>query len=80
MYVCMYVYIYIDIIYIYTNFPVNAIVRLPHPRSGELGFLRLNNGLAAGEGVLDLTPTIILPILLTPKSFGRKFNPSSTRS
>ena len=28
----MYIYIYI---YIYTNLPVNAIVRLPHPRSGD---------------------------------------------
>ena len=28
----MYVYIYI---YIYINLPVNVIVRLPHPRSGE---------------------------------------------
>ena len=27
-----YIYIYI---YIYTNLPVNAIVRLPHPRSGD---------------------------------------------
>ena len=30
MYIYMYVYMYI---YIYTNLPVNAIVRLPHPRS-----------------------------------------------
>ena len=33
-----YIYIYIRIyiyIYIYTNLPVNAIVRLPHPRSGN---------------------------------------------
>ena len=30
----IYIYIYIHIhIYIYTNLPVNAIVRLPHPRS-----------------------------------------------
>ena len=28
----MYIYIYI---YIYTNLPVNAIVRLPHPWSGD---------------------------------------------
>ena len=28
----MYIYIYI---YIYTNLPVNAIVRLPHPQSGD---------------------------------------------
>ena len=67
-YIYIYIYIYVLILYLYPNLPVNAIVRLPHPRSGELGFLRLNNGLAAGEGVLDLTPTIILPILLTPKS------------
>ena len=24
-----------EVIYIYTNLPVNAIVRLPHPRSGD---------------------------------------------
>ena len=30
----MYIYIYIYI-YIYTNLPVNAIVRLPHPWSGD---------------------------------------------
>ena len=41
MYVCMYIYIYIYIyiylyIYIiYTNLPVNSIVRLPHPQSGD---------------------------------------------
>ena len=29
---CIYLYIYI---YIYTNSLVNAIVRLPHPRSGD---------------------------------------------
>ena len=29
--ICIY-YVYI---YIYTNLPVNAIVRLPHPRSGD---------------------------------------------
>ena len=34
IYICMYIYIYIYI-YIYKNLPVNAIVRLPHPRSGE---------------------------------------------
>ena len=28
----MYIYIYI---YIYTNLPVSAIVRIPHPRSGD---------------------------------------------
>ena len=29
-------YTYIDVyIYIYTNLPVNATVRLPHPRSGD---------------------------------------------
>ena len=32
--ICVYIYIYIYI-YIYTNLPVNAIVRLPHPRSGD---------------------------------------------
>ena len=30
----MYIYIYIYI-YICTNLPVNAIVRLPHPQSGD---------------------------------------------
>ena len=30
VYVCVYIYIYI-----YINLPVNVIVRLPHPRSGE---------------------------------------------
>ena len=36
MYLCIYIYIYICIyIYIHTNLPVNAIVRLPHPRSGD---------------------------------------------
>ena len=30
----LYIYIYICI-YIYTNLPVNATVRLPHPRSGD---------------------------------------------
>ena len=30
MYLCIYIYIYI-----HTNLPVNAIVRLPHPRSGD---------------------------------------------
>ena len=35
MYIYIYIFIYIYIyIYIYTNLPVNAIVRLPHPRSG----------------------------------------------
>ena len=29
---CVYIYIYI---YIYINLPVNVIVRLPHPRSGD---------------------------------------------
>ena len=32
MYMYIYIYIYI---YICTNLPVNAIVRLPHPRSGD---------------------------------------------
>ena len=32
----IYIYnIYIIYIYIHTNLPVNAIVRLPHPRSGD---------------------------------------------
>ena len=40
IYIYMYVYIYIIdllifIVYIYTNLPVNAIVRLPHPQSGD---------------------------------------------
>ena len=36
IYIYKYLYIYIYIyIYIYTNLPVNAIVRLPHPRSGD---------------------------------------------
>ena len=30
MYVCVYIYIYI-----HTNLPMNAIVRLPHPQSGD---------------------------------------------
>ena len=30
----MYIYIYIHI-YVYTNLPINAIVRLPHPQSGD---------------------------------------------
>ena len=37
-YVYIYMYIYICIyiyIYIYTNLPVSAIVRIPHPRSGD---------------------------------------------
>ena len=35
-YVDIYTYIYIYIyIYIYVNLPVNAIVRLPHPWSGD---------------------------------------------
>ena len=33
-YIYWYIYIYIYI-YIYTNIPVNAMVRLPHPRSGN---------------------------------------------
>ena len=32
MHIYMHMYIYI---YIYINLPVNAIVRLPHPRSGD---------------------------------------------
>ena len=32
MYIYTYIYIYI---YIHINLPVNAIVRLPHPRSGD---------------------------------------------
>ena len=36
LYVYLYIYIYIYIyIQIYANLPVNAIVRLPHPRSGN---------------------------------------------
>ena len=36
MYIYIYIYIYIYVyIYIYTNLPVNAIVRLPHPRSRD---------------------------------------------
>ena len=38
MYQFFHIYIYIYYIYIlhtYTNLPVNAIVRLPHPRSGD---------------------------------------------
>ena len=30
----MYIYIYIHI-YVHTNLPVNVIIRLPHPRSGD---------------------------------------------
>ena len=33
-YIHIYMYIYIYT-YIHTNLPVNAIVRLPHPRSGD---------------------------------------------
>ena len=29
------IYIYIYILLLYTNLPVNVIVRLPHPRSGD---------------------------------------------
>ena len=32
IYICMYIYIYTHT-YAYTNLPVNAIVRLAHPRS-----------------------------------------------
>ena len=32
IYICIYIYIYIYI----TNLPVNAIVSLPHPRSGDI--------------------------------------------
>ena len=36
MYVCICIYIYIYLyIYIQTNLPVNAIARLPHPRSRD---------------------------------------------
>ena len=36
MYIYIYnIYIYIYI-YTYTNLPVDAIVRLPHPRSGDV--------------------------------------------
>ena len=36
IYIHLYKYIYIYIyLYIYANLPVNAIVRLPHPRSGD---------------------------------------------
>ena len=39
MYVCVNIYIYIIYIYIYiytyTNLPLNVIVRLPHPQSGD---------------------------------------------
>ena len=36
MYLYEYIYVYIYIyIYIYTNLPVNAIVRIPHLRSGD---------------------------------------------
>ena len=42
LYICIYLYIYIYglkyiyiYLYIYTKLPVNAIVRLPHPRSGD---------------------------------------------
>ena len=31
----LHIYIYIYNIYIFTNLPVNAIIRLPHPRSGD---------------------------------------------
>ena len=34
IYIYKYIYIYIYI-YIYSNLPVNAMVRLPHPRSGD---------------------------------------------
>ena len=33
IYICMYVCLYIY--YVYTNLPVNAIVRLPHPGGGS---------------------------------------------
>ena len=29
------IYVYIYIYILYTNLPVNVIVRLPHPRSGD---------------------------------------------
>ena len=36
IYIFLYIYIYIHIyIQIYANLPVNAIVRLPYPRSGN---------------------------------------------
>ena len=35
IYIYIYIYIYNIYIYIYANLPVNAIVRLPHPRSGD---------------------------------------------
>ena len=32
---CIYIYIYIYCMCVYTNLPVNVIVRLPHPWSGD---------------------------------------------
>ena len=40
MYVSFYIYIYI-----YTNLPVDAIVRLSHPRSGDICIYKYNEWL-----------------------------------
>ena len=44
MYVSFYIYIYIYI-YIYKNLPVDAIVRLSHPRSGDICIYKYNEWL-----------------------------------
>ena len=35
LYISYHIHIKYIYVYIYTNLPVNAIVRLPHPRSGD---------------------------------------------